>query len=295
MTISSNNSTKAAGYDFIKIHPGLSVAEFDAIAKAANELGMPFAGHVPAEVGLSRALEAGIATIDHLDGYLVALLPQDADPSGGYGGFFDVLLASAAIRERIDSLAAQTAMAGTWNVPTESLFEHRVGPVPTAELRSRPEMRYMPPATIAQWVQAKERLAEERGFSPAVAADAIEIRRDLIVSLQQAGAGLLLGSDAPQVFNVPGFSAHDELEFLVAAGLTPYQALHTATRAVAEFLGSNTGFVEPGRDADLILLDADPLVDITNSRRVHGVVLGGAWYPRSTLEARLAPYLRNGD
>jgi len=277
-----------AGYDFIKIHPGLSADEFAAIAETAKELGMPFAGHVPAAVGLRNALAAGISTIDHLDGYLPALMPADSDASGGYGGFLDVLLASQLGEERIADLAAQTAAAGVWNVPTEALFEHRVSEVTVAELTSRPEMRYMPEATVEQWARVKQSLENDRDFDAEDARQAIHLRRVIIKALHDAGAGLLLGSDAPQVFNVPGFSIHHELEFLVEAGLTPYAALATGTTAVAGFFGINSGFVEAGREADLVLLDSNPLVNISNTRRVHGVMLRGRWYSANELEKRLA-------
>ncbi len=284
-----------SGYDFIKIHPGLDSQEYTAIADAATELGMPFAGHVPVAVGVDNALAAGMATIDHLDGYLAALMPADSDQSGGYGGFFDVLLAGQLIEERIGDIAARTAAAGTWNVPTESLFEHRVSELTAAELSNRPEMRYMSKATVRQWVRSKERLQSERGFNPELAARAIELRRKMIMALHEAGAGLLLGSDAPQVFNVPGFSLHHELHFMVEAGLTPYEALVTGTTAVANFLATNTGSVEIGRDADLLLLDANPLEDIGNTRRVHGVMLRGTWHSSNELEGRLARYLPQED
>ena len=283
-----------AGYDLIKIHPGLSADEFAAIADAANELGIPFAGHVPAAVGLRGALSSGISTIDHLDGYLAALMPADSDASGGYGGFFDVLLAGQLGEERIAEVAAATVAAGTWNVPTESLFEHRVSEVTVSELSSRAEMRYMPEATVQQWVRAKQRIENDRDFDPEDARQAIRLRRMLIKALHDAGAGLLLGSDAPQVFNVPGFAIHHELAFLVEAGLTPYDALATGTTAVAEYLGSNTGMVAVGRDADLVLLDADPLADISNTQRIHGVMLQGAWYSAAALDNRLEPF-RSGD
>ena len=284
-----------AGYDFIKIHPGLSSDEYDAIAVTANELGMPFAGHVPVAVGISNALAAGMATIDHLDGYIAALIPANTDRSGGYGGFFDVLLADQVIEEGIAELATRTASAGTWNVPTESLIEHRVGSLSVAELRNRPEMRYMPRSTVQRWVRAKEQQLNERGFDADIGARVIEIRRRIILALHEAGAGLLLGSDAPQIFNVPGFSVHHELGFLVAAGLTPFEALQTGTTAVAEFLGINTGVVAVGFDADLVLLDANPLVDIGNSRRVHGVMIRGVWYSNIELEERLASLESEND
>lgn len=285
----------AAGYDFIKIHPGLSADEYAAIALTANELGMPFAGHVPVAVGVGNALEAGMATIDHLDGYVVALMPANVDQSGGYGGFFDVLLANQVIDAQIAEIAEQTAAAGTWNVPTESLIEHLVGGVSVAELRNRPEMRYMPRSTVQQWVRAKENQLNERGFDAEIGARAIEIRRRIILALHQSGAGLLLGSDAPQVFNVPGFSLHHELKFVVAAGLTPFEALQTGTINAAEFLGTNTGTVAVGREADLVLLDANPLADIANSRRVHGVMVRGAWYSSVELGQRLQAFQSQDD
>jgi len=285
----------AAGYDFIKIHPGLSASEFSAIASAANELGIPFAGHVPVSVGVDGALDAGMATIDHLDGYIAALMPANSDLSGGYGGFFDVLLADQVVAERIEVVVTRTVAAGTWNVPTQSLVEQLVNETSVSDLANRPEMRYMPRATVDRWVGAKQSQLNERGFSPEVGAQAIEIRRQIIVALHEAGAGLLLGSDAPQIFNVPGFSLHHELEFLVAAGLTPFDALRTGTTAAAEFLGTNTGAVAIGKEADLVLLDANPLINIGNIRRVHGVMLRGDWFAYADIEDRLQQYVSRDE
>lgn len=279
-----------AGYDFIKVHPGLSSTEFEALAETANALGMPYAGHVPVAAGVTRALELEMATIDHLDGYFAALLPAASDGLGGYGGFFDVMLAGELNIDRIAEIARATATAGTWNVPTQVLIELRVNKTPVSELRNWPEMRYMPEATVQRWVDAKTTAVEESGFNPEVAALAIDLRRKLILELHRAGAGLLLGSDSPQVFNVPGFSIHRELDALVAAGLTPFEALRTGTVAVDEFLGSNTGVVAVGREADLVLLDADPLADIHNSRRIHGVMIRGQWHSAAALARRLEPY-----
>ena len=273
----------AAGYDFLKIHPGLTRAEFDAVADTANELGIPFAGHVPVAVGLDVALGKGMATIDHLDGYMASLLPANTDTSGGYGGFFDVMLADQVIEARIDIVVAATVAAGVGNVPTESLFEQLVNDVSVSDLASQAEMRYEPAETVNRWKAAKNETQSERGFDPLVAARAIEIRRKLILALHEAGAVLLLGSDAPQIFNVPGFSLHHELEFMVASGLTPYEALQTGTSAPARFFGINNGAAEPGRIGDLVLLDANPLDDISNSSRVHGVLAAGQWYTAAEL------------
>jgi len=284
----------AAGYDFLKIHPGLSRDEFDAVAATAAELNIPFAGHVPEDVGVERALEAGIATIDHLDGYMESLLPAHEDPSGGLGGLFGVFIADQAQPERIPAIAALTADAGTWNVPTESLFAHVTSPdLDTAQLADRPEMKYMPAGTVDRWRAARDELLGDPNYDPSTARRAIELRQELIRALRDAGAGLLLGSDSPQIFNVPGFALHHELEYLVKAGLTPYQALKAGTASPAAYFGSESfGTVTPGKDADLLLLDANPLDDIANSRRIHGVMLRGRWLPREELDAMLARYAR---
>ena len=267
----------AAGYDFIKIHPGLTAPEFNAIADQARALDMPFAGHVPVSVGLEGVLAKGMATIDHLDGYMAALLPANVDPSGGFGGFFDVMLADDVDRAGLGRFVQATIEAGVANVPTETLFEQLVSDTPAADIASRPEMQFVDPATVARWVKAKEEAISERGFNADVARTAIAIRRSLIGELHQKGGLLLLGSDAPQVFNVPGFSLHRELVLMVEAGLTPFEALQMGTTQPARFFGLNTGTVEIGKIADLTLLNANPLLNIANSRRVHGVLVRGRW------------------
>ncbi len=277
----------AAGYDFLRIHPGLDRAEFEAIAEAAANHGIAFAGHVPAAVGLSGALKAGIATIDHLDGYLAAMLPRHSPGNGGYGGFFGSMLADDVVVERLDEVVAETALAGTWNVPAQTLVEQRIDSTPAAELAARAEMAYMPPATVRRWQEVKASQVADAAYDADTAARAIALRRELILRLHRANGRILLGSDAPQVFNVPGFATHRELKLYVAAGLSPYEALVTGTVAVAEFLDSDTGRVEEGRRADLLLVDDDPLADIRNAARIHGVMLRGRWYPEHELEARL--------
>jgi imidazolonepropionase-like amidohydrolase len=280
---------KAAGYDFLKIHPGLTREIFDALASTAQRVGIRFAGHVPLAVGLPRALEMRYASIDHLDGYIEAMVRPGAPVTASESKFFGINLGEHLDESRLAALVEATRKAGVWNVPTQTLMENLAPGQTSDEVARRPELRYIPAATVSQWADVKSSLLRETGSSPESARRTIEMRRKLIKALHAGGAGLLLGSDAPQIYNVPGFSVHRELESLVAAGLTPYQALETGTRNVASFFGTlaTTGTIEVGKRADLVLLDANPLTNVRNTTRRAGVMLGGRWLPKSVIDARL--------
>jgi imidazolonepropionase-like amidohydrolase len=183
----------------------------------------------------------------------------------------------------------RTRAAGVWNVPTLSLVEHLASPESPEEMARRPEMRYMPPQVIDGWVRAKHQFQARPDFQPPAARRLVEIRQQLTRALHDAGAPLALGSDAPQFFNVPGFSIHPEMEMMVAAGLTPYEVLVTGTRNPAVYFGTpdEFGTVAVGRRADLILLDANPLDDIANARRIAGVMASGQWLPQERIDERL--------
>ena len=279
---------KAAGYDFLKIHPGLSRETFDMLARTADSVGIRFAGHVPAAVGLDRALAAHYASIDHLDGYVERLAGWS--PGAGPEGFFGFLLTDRVDTALIAELARRTRAAGVWVVPTQALMDGFVSGEDPAVLGRRPEMRYLPKSLATQWVQAKRNALAEPTYNAARAERFIALRGRLIKALHDAGAGLVLGSDAPQVMNIPGFSVHRELQTYVAAGLTPYEALATGTRSVAQYFGTadRAGTVERGKIADLLLLDGNPLADIANTARIAGVMARGAWVPRADIERRLA-------
>ena len=277
---------KAAGYDFLKIHPGIRSEVFDTLAATARRAGIRLAGHVPAEVGLQRALAAGYLTIDHLDGYVEAMAAGTSEESA----FFGLNLGERLDESRIPALVRATREAGVWNVPTQVLMENLVPAVSLEALQRRPEMRYVSRQTQSKWAEVKRSMLEETGSTPESMAKTMEVRRKLIKALHQAGAGLLLGSDAPQIYNIPGFATHRELEALVGAGLTPYEALETGTRNVAAFFGTlaTTGTIEVGKQADLILLDGNPLTDIRNSAKQSGVMVRGRWLPKAEIDARLA-------
>ena len=152
----------------------------------------------------------------------------------------------------------------------------------------------MPATTVKNWVARKRRAVDDPDYDPDIARRFIKLRRQQIKSLNDAGAGLLLGSDAPQVFNVPGFAAHRELAVLVDAGLTPYEALKTATLNPAVFFAAEHEFgtIQPGRDADLVLLRDNPLEDIRNTQKIEGVMVRGRWLSRIELDSMLARLAR---
>ncbi len=276
-----------AGYDFIKIHPGLTRETFDSLDAAADRVGIGFSGHVPAAVGIRRALEARYSSIDHLDRYLEYLAGNE-HASGQVSGFFGANLVDDIDESRIREIARRTREAGVWNTPTQTLMDSYVTEESPESMARRPEIRYMPPGMRRSWMDWK-RNRSSQGPSQPQRNRFTEIRHRLIRALQDEGAGLLLGSDAPQVWNVPGFSAHRELQSIVAAGLTPYEALITGTRNVATFFGieDRAGTIAVGKYADLILLEANPLTDITTTTRRAGVMLRGRWMSQQWIQDRL--------
>jgi imidazolonepropionase-like amidohydrolase len=279
--IQAVTAQKAAGYDLLKIHPGLSREVFDAIDAKADELRMPYAGHVPLAVGLSRALEAGYRSIDHVDGYVEALAKNPMQSQ-----FFGLNLVSEVDESKIPALVAATRAAGTWQVPTQVLFDNLLGEESVEAMSRRPELKYMPPGQVKAWIAEKQKMS---GVPAADRAAFLALRRKIIKALLDAGVPFALGSDAPQLWNVPGFSTHRELQSLVAAGFTPFQALQTGTVNVAKYFGTESagGTVARGKRADLLLLDANPLADVSNTQRIAGVMLGGRWMSRADLDARL--------
>jgi imidazolonepropionase-like amidohydrolase len=287
---------KAAGYDFLKIHPGIKREVFESLSAAAQRAGLRLAGHVPLEVGLDRALEARYASIDHLDGYVEAMVRENSPISPAESQLFGLNLGQHLDESRIPALVRATKDAGVWNVPTQTLMENLAPDVSVEALRRLPEMRFVPAATLAEWSQEKSSILSETGSTAESARRTLAVRRKLIRALHAGGAGLLLGSDAPQIYNVPGFSIHRELEVMVAAGLSPYAALETGTRNVAVFLGTldEAGTIEAGKRADLVLLEGNPLTDIRNTTRRAGVMLHGRWLPQKDIEARLGAIARAG-
>jgi imidazolonepropionase-like amidohydrolase len=280
---------KAAGYDYLKLHPGLTREKFDAIAKVAKEVKIPFVGHVSYGVGVWRAIESGYSTIDHLDGFVEALVPGiDTIPERN-AGTFGMFVADRADTTRIPKLMSELKKGKVWVVPTQSLAERWFHPdfVPES-FRNDPDAVYMTKEVVDQWIESHNNLMKNPSYDSEKIRNYIALRRKLILECQKNGVGLLLGCDAPQVYNVPGFSTHNELEYLVGAGLTPYEALRTGTVNVAQYLNKkNGGVIVKGADSDLVLLNGNPLRDIAETKNISGVMLGNKWLSKEFLELEM--------
>ena len=277
-----------AGYDFIKVHAGLSREKYDAAVEAANEVGITFAGHVAADVGIARALEAGQSSLEHLDGYVEYLLRDDFDPADTPAGFYGINVIDQVDEAKIAQAARATREAGAWVVPTLTWIANMA--VPVDELLGQPQMAYVPPEVSSGWVRGKQRYhTSPELYSIENAPRQAEIRSRLVKAMRDEGVGLLLGTDSPLFFNVPGFSLHAEIDNLLAAGLTTYEVLQSGTVNTAEFLDAETEFgrVAPGLSADLLLVENDPMTDVGTLRRPLGVMLRGRWLDRETIDARL--------
>lgn len=280
---------KAAGYDLLKIHPGVSRAAFDAMAETAKRLGIPFAGHVPLDVGVHRAIEAGYASIDHLDGYVEALIADGAPVTTAQTGWFGLGLVDHLDRGKLAPLVRATREAGVYVNATETLMQTMTGDNQPEAMLADPTMAWWPENQVTTWANSVRNLQTNPAFTPEVRRRYRELRFWLIRSLHEGGVTILLGADAPQIGNVPGFSTLRELELMAEAGLSNFEALATGTRNVGRYLGeSDFGTIAVGHRADLLLLDADPLANVSNVRRQAGVMANGRWIPKVEVDRRLA-------
>ncbi len=279
------------GYDFLKMHPGILRPVFDELVATAEEMGIRFSGHVPVDVGIRHALKSGYASVDHVDGFLEGLVPEDIAVDPTKNGFFGYNFTSLADTTLIPSLVDLARENKVWIVPTQSLFERWFAPVPATELLRDPEMKYMSVTTLTNWRMRKEQsTAPETGFTPGQWKQFNEIRQKLIKSLSENGHGMLLGSDAPQLFNVPGFSIHHEIQGMKDAGMSRLEILRSGTINPAVFFGKEDSFgrVAEGLEADLILLNGNPLEDLQALKKLEGVMVRGRWLDKKTIDKKLA-------
>lgn len=285
--------SKAAGYDFIKLTTAITPPVYDAAIAAAKEAGIRVIGHVDPRVGTAHALAVG-QQIEHLDSYMESVLRDDApmkDSVSDYGVWKKPNWESLDYvdEQKVAAIAKATARAGIYTTPTLTFFKLCFAVEQSdAEMRARPDFRFYPEKLREPLFAAHRRFwteppsAERRKKYQ-------RIRDQLVKSIHDAGGKIMAGSDAPELFLVYGFTLHREIKNLVDAGLRPYSALEAATRTPAEYLKglATFGTIERGKRADLLLIEGDPLADITNTERRAGVMVRGRWLPEAELRQML--------
>jgi imidazolonepropionase-like amidohydrolase len=277
----------AAGYDFLKIHPGVPLDAWDRMVETAREVGITFGGHVPAGVGVHHAIETGMATIDHFDGFLQATRRDDVETDSPEE------LYRATDPEKLDELARKVAEHRVWQVPTQYLWNHLNGYVDPDSILALPEFRYISAQQRESYRQRAERNRQNPNITPESHAAHAEMRQEFLAAVHRAGGPILMGTDSPQLFNVPGFALHREIPLMEDAGMSPYEVLLSGTRNVAEYVEESLGqegdfgTVAVGNRADLMLLEADPLENLEALQRRAGVMVAGRWLTAEEIDARL--------
>jgi imidazolonepropionase-like amidohydrolase len=283
---------KRSGYDILKIHGDFSREAYRRLFEAARREGIRVIGHAPRNLGSEAMIEERQDAVAHAEEYLYSYFFFKMDNS-----------IKAADREtrrrflegqdiRIPAIAEASAKAGTWLVANLSAYRG-IGQQAkdVTPLLERPEMKYVPPAISRGWqpennTYVRRFKGEETVWNFRMQYGLLE---KLVRGFRDAGVRMMTGTDTPIPSVIPGFSVHDELMDLTSAGLTPYEALRAATFNPAEFLGvaGEAGSIAAGKRADLLLLEANPLEDVSNASRRAGVMVRGLWLPEEELRKML--------
>lgn len=307
--IQAVHSLKTMGADFIKVYDGVPRDAYFAIADESKKVGLPFVGHLPRSVRVVEASNAGQRSLEH-GAYLAggSTYEEDAIKQEASGpnvmeeaqrtGNFSLIPEDIAKKgnelldhlssERLAQLYRTFAKNGTYLTPTLVVRHARVY-VDDISKTPDPRNRYMTRAELEAWKPENDMFSKYR-TSSYIAYQKREYNETLkgIKLAQQLGVQLLAGTDVVAPWTYPGFSLHDELGLLVEAGLTPLEALRTATINPAQFLGvKDAGAIAPGMKANLMLLDADPRENIANTKRISAVIMGGMLYRRNQLDKLL--------
>jgi hypothetical protein len=277
----------AAGYHHLKLHPGLDIPKFEAIASTAMEVGIRFGGHVSADVGLANSLSGGFKSVEHMDGYIEALVSDKSKLDPQIAGPFGLYLSPHIDKDRMSELVQMTLDGGAWIVPTQSLFERWFGPKSTSEFQDDDEFKLVSVQLRGAWFNQR-RMLENSIPDYKLIEEYITFRCEMIKMLHAAGVPFVLGSDSPQVFNVPGFSVYHELEAMQRCGLSPYEVLKSGSINAAAYFDEKDifGVIKPGADADFVLLDQNPLEDVANFRSLNAISIQGKYYNRDFLNQK---------
>ena len=271
-------SDKQAGYIAVKVVDRLSKDAYQALVSAAREQGMPVVGHVPTAVGLSGAIAARQDSIEHLTGFWQALQPDD---SGAQKKSPRELVQQADLK-KLPGLVQAIKATDVWNCPTLAVGNH----ILRTDAVWFQELSFVPPGIVERYKKAYTLNPDDPRFSP----EARALNNAIVKALHDGGAHLLLGTDAVKPSVLPGFSLQEELEKFGATGMSPYEAIRAGTSDAAIFLHQENefGVVAIGRQADLLLLEANPLEDVKNVSRRVGVMVNSHWLTEEELRQRLA-------
>src|SRR5215469_10683155 len=297
---------KQSGSDFVKVYSLLSRDAYFAIADESKKQGIPFEGHVPDSISVEEASSAGQKTIEHLTGIVAACSSREAElrrsaqeaedqpASARFAGpkyrERQELSLDTYRPERAEALFRELKKNQTWQCPTLTVLRSWAYS-DDPSFTNDPRLKYIPRDIAASWdpkadIFLKAKTADDWVLSRKVFSKELEI----VGAMQRAGVEIMAGTDTLNPYCFPGFSLHDELGLLVQAGLTPMQALQAATLNPARFLGreGDFGTIAESKIADLVLLDANPLDDIGNTRKISAVVFNGKLLSRASLDGMLA-------
>lgn len=282
-------------YDVVKIHQDLSADVYDALIAGAQERGLRVTGHFQHQMPLAASLRMG--SVAHVEEFLYTSLDGFGEVAGNLDAFMPIYYAHVermAGPEYRASIVQEVADSGIY-VDATLIVYHMisvwVGDEEFHQLQEDELLAYLPKATREEYLNSDTNPYRQEGFplSSEHIKSNVEILKELLFELHEAGVPLLLGTDSFGTL-VPGFSLHQELKLMVAAGLTPYEALRMGTVNVAAYLDEEdvAGTIEIGKRADFILLEENPLTDIRHAGSVGGVFTRGSWFSEPDLASMLA-------
>ena len=287
--------SKAAGYDFIKVTTFIKAEAYEAAVDEAKKVGIRVVGHADTRyVGVERAWKVG-QQIEHLDGYMELLLKPDAPMKHSVS---DILVYGVdnwksfeyMDESKIPEIARKTVASNPFVNPTQHFMKNTFALARSEEsIRAQPDFKFYPAKVQQQWLDFYKKNKFLNTISLEQRARWLELRNKLIKAIYDAGGKLMAGSDTPEFLWLYGFAEHHELKALRDAGISNYAALAAGTRNGQEFLGvlDKVGTIEKGKRADLVLLNANPLDDITATYNRAGVMLKGKWYSQEVLNGWL--------
>ncbi|MCZ6560854.1 MAG: amidohydrolase family protein [Gammaproteobacteria bacterium] len=273
--------SKAAGYNYIKIYNATPLQAYEGIIDQARIENMAIMGHFPSPVGSAKALADGMAMVSHAEAYFYSHYHFAQDPTLTLSAINQTLNSRASVNTTLYILETIAAIWGG-NTAAFNAF------------LAKPQMQYVHPAEIQVWRNGFE---GSRWSPPGSQPGALDSRfafvKQYTKDFHYAGIRLIAGTDSPTVLGAPGFSTHEEMRVLAQLGLSRFEILTITTRNAADFIAETIpaalpfGTIEVGKRADILLLNANPLVDLRNAQNAVGVMARGNWYSRANLDSRL--------